>query len=378
MSNISNTFTDTSVTTTKLIPPVGTNLTIANSWSIPPTAGALAWDSGLQEFCIGSETLWTALNTTGVTGATGMTGATGVTGPTGKTGATGVTGPTGMMGMAASTGSTGPTGANGNTGNTGSTGPTGIIGATGVTGPTGPTGNTGATGLVGVTGFGNTPNSAGGNIANGFLQLEPASTGFPGGVSTGAQGFTGLKTFAGFTGAGGIALASAPVFANTAFYNTPSFFDGTATASGGGTLPGLTLIVGGTANPNALAWNILRVGRIIFITIAGNLNSVFASGGISIMTTSNNGGAVQTAVIPASFQSSVDQMFPLTVVNGAGISPFVTDNIQGAVIVGGTGGGGIGAGFMNFYVGLQLGAFAGVGNFVGLPTSGANTFIIQT
>src|SRR5579862_2892620 len=340
MSNISTT-THTSISHTKLLPPVGLNLTIPNSWSIPPTAGAFAYDSGLQEFCIGNETTWSAISTTGPTGPTGNTGATGVTGPTGQTGATGVTGftgPTGMMGAAASTGATG------------TTGPTGNTGATGVTGPTGPTGNTGATGLVGVTGFGNTPNSAGGNIANGFLQLQPASTGFPGGVNTTGQAFLGVKTFAGTTGAGGVALLSNSPFAFGTLYNNPTFFDAVATSDGGGNLPGLTLISGGTANPNALSWAILRIGRMLFFNIGLNNATFTAGAGTAPITTSNNGTNVANAVVPVGFRPTISQMATITVTN-AGV------NVVGIVVTST-------AGFMTFY------ATPAYGNFTALTQNG--------
>lgn len=43
--------------------------------------------------------------------------------------------------------------------------------------------------------FGNTPNANGGVITGGVLTLEPAGTGFPGGLSSGAQSISGVKTW---------------------------------------------------------------------------------------------------------------------------------------------------------------------------------------
>src|SRR5579862_7006556 len=122
------------VAITRMIPPIGTNLTIPNNWTIPPTAGGIAYDSSTQSLCVANSTGWVPVGTGASTGSTGNTG------PTGPTGSTG---PTGMMGMAASTGATG------NTGSTGQTGSTGVIGPTGNTGPTGFTGFTGVTGATG-------------------------------------------------------------------------------------------------------------------------------------------------------------------------------------------------------------------------------------
>src|SRR5579862_8346491 len=78
MSNISNSFTDTNVVTNKFLPPVGINLTIPGSWSIPPTSGAIAYDSGALNLFMGTETLWVPIVSSG--GATGSTGVTGSTG----------------------------------------------------------------------------------------------------------------------------------------------------------------------------------------------------------------------------------------------------------------------------------------------------------
>lgn len=43
--------------------------------------------------------------------------------------------------------------------------------------------------------FGNAPNASGATIAANVLTLQPASTLFPGGVTTGAQSFAGVKSF---------------------------------------------------------------------------------------------------------------------------------------------------------------------------------------
>lgn len=43
--------------------------------------------------------------------------------------------------------------------------------------------------------FGSTPNAQGGSYSAGVITLQPASASFPGGVTTGTQNFSGLKTF---------------------------------------------------------------------------------------------------------------------------------------------------------------------------------------
>jgi Collagen triple helix repeat (20 copies) len=440
----------------KLIPPIGVNLTVPNSWTLPPINGAIAYDTTTTSLCVGNSGVWTPIGTgigstgftgptgptgftgstgqtgatgpignTGPTGFTGSTGQTGTTGPTGNTGPTGftgsigqtgVTGPTGNSGPTGFTGSTGQTGATGNTGNTGSTGatgPTGFTGATGFTGPTGQTGSTGSTGATGntgstgqtgptgsstntgatgqtgptgitgdtgptgptgvtgaltntgatgptgstgntgntgptgqsglstntgttgptgpigntgptgaqgsvantgatgptgfflsVTGFGNSPNSAGATITSGVLELEPATTGFPGGVSTGAQGFTGVKTFGGFTGGGGVALTSCPEFTFGTFYNNPTFFDSVGTSANGGTLPHLSLSAGG---PTSFAeWFIQKEGREITFTISAVLIAVVTGPTFIISSV----GAVPTA-----FRPSIDRKAVIRVID---------------------------------------------------------------
>ncbi len=120
-----------------------------------PQAGALRFNTSLNQFEGYDGTTWGQIAGGGVTGPTGPNG--GPIGPTGATGAIGaastVTGPTGMRGAtgAAST-VTGPAGARGFTGTNGidgSIGPTGasLTGPTGVQGPTGPAGGGGGGGI---------------------------------------------------------------------------------------------------------------------------------------------------------------------------------------------------------------------------------------
>jgi hypothetical protein len=145
---------------------------------------------------------------TGPTGPTGSDGAMSNTGPSGKSGsgtntggvgATGPTGPQGADGTSSNTGLAGPigvTGANGPTGNTGATGSSGSVGATGSAGRTGPTGTAGRAGPAFVLGaVGTSPNEDAAVLFGGIFQLEPASTSFPGVITTGTQSFAGTKTF---------------------------------------------------------------------------------------------------------------------------------------------------------------------------------------
>ena len=129
-------------------------------------------------------------------GPTGAPGSAINTGPVGATGASGQPGPNGISTI------TGPIGPTGYTGATGATGSTGATGAFGGTGTTGPTGGIGVTGMVGSPGapftlapVGNIPNSDAAFLFGGLLQLEPASTTFPGVMTTGDQTFAGTKTF---------------------------------------------------------------------------------------------------------------------------------------------------------------------------------------
>jgi hypothetical protein len=392
--SINNSFVNTNITTNKLLPPVGVNLSIPGSWSIPPTSGALAYDSSVSNLFIGTETLWVpvasssgntgdtgatgptgntgAIGSTGNTGAigpmgntgtigptgfmgptgnigatgptgntgftgpigntgntgiighTGLTGFTGQTGPTGNTGNTGITGqtgntgftgPTGQIGAASNTGATGFTGYTGNIGNTGDSGPTGAISNTGATGPigytgntgqTGPTGitsNTGATGAIGPTGplgtlasFGNIPNANAGTLAANTLTLQPANSNFPGGVSTLAQGFTGVKTFAGFTGAGGVALTSCPEFTFGTFYNNPTFFDSVGTPVNGGLLPPIVLFADGINSTTN--WYIQKIGRKIIFNFSPVAVQI-VSGPFIIQSI--------PGAVPAVFRPSVDR-----------------------------------------------------------------------
>lgn len=100
----------------------------------------------------------------------------------GSTGPTGATGPSG--------GPVGPTGATGGSGSNGSNG------AVGSTGATGSSGATGATGVGSIGAFdGQTAQANGLDLVGTVLYGQSAGTGAPGMVNTGAQGFTGPKTF---------------------------------------------------------------------------------------------------------------------------------------------------------------------------------------
>lgn len=146
--------------------------------------------------------------------ATGPTGITGTQGPTGFS----FTGPTGPSAIdLAATGATGATGMTGPPGFsfTGPTGPSAIdLAATGATGVTGARGATGSTGHIGPTGsiagflpVGSSPNANGAILTNGFIQLQPANTTFPGIVTASSQTFAGTKTFE-----AGVAYSNADAF----------------------------------------------------------------------------------------------------------------------------------------------------------------------
>lgn len=153
----------------------------------------------------------------------------------------GFTGPTGF-------GFTGPTGF---TGQTGPTGPNGINGLTGSVGPTGP----GA--LITLAPIGSAPNANGATLNGTVLNLQPASTGFGGVVSTSAQTFSGIKTFE-----NGIIINSNDNATDT-YSNTPLYFQGVGSAEG--SLTPLALSAG-DAVVNA-TWSIQKTGRMVFIAI---------------------------------------------------------------------------------------------------------------
>lgn len=132
---------------------------------------------------------------TGASGANGVNDTTGATGQTGQTGASGKTGATGASGQTGVTGSTGQSGASGATGQTGGSGSAGSSGATGASGQSGATGASGAS--ISLAAFGSSPNNNGLTLTNGVLNLEPASSSKPGGLSTGAQDILGAKNFIG-------------------------------------------------------------------------------------------------------------------------------------------------------------------------------------
>lgn len=135
----------------------------------------------------------------GITGADGATGSNGTNGSNGVAGATGATGSQGTAGNNGATGSTGVTGSNGVNGNNGAVGATGPQGATGSSGTNGTNGSNGATGATGsvtaLTAIGASSNANGATLTGTVLNLEPASASFGGVITTGAQTFTGAKTF---------------------------------------------------------------------------------------------------------------------------------------------------------------------------------------
>src|SRR5574338_702091 len=64
--------------------------------------------------------------------------------------------------------------------------------------------------------FGNTPNANGASLAASTLTLQPANATFPGGVTTGAQSFAGVKSFTnGVTLTGASTSNGLPIIAGT-------------------------------------------------------------------------------------------------------------------------------------------------------------------
>lgn len=202
-----------------------------------------------------------ASGSTGVTGSTGSTGDTGSIGKTGTTGSSGNTGSTGTTGSTSNTGVTGMTGTIGNTGTTATTGTTGSSGMTGSTGSTGNSGTTGSTGMTGTTGvtgatgiaslsaIGSSSNANGATLTNTVLNLEPASTSFGGVVTTGAQSFTGVKTFVSGINLGQTTLTQ---------YDEGTFVPTVTLVGGAGnTVPVYSINTG----------RYTRIGRIVYVDI---------------------------------------------------------------------------------------------------------------
>ena len=133
-------FSKDSISATRLLgTPVGQNLTDANTRTLAPSVGAVAYDSGANLLYFGSSNAW---NIAGVSGSTGSTG-------------------------------------RGATGNTG-------LGATG---------NTGQPGITSVGPFSATSNANGATIASQVLTLYSADQTNPGGVNVTGQSFSGVKNF---------------------------------------------------------------------------------------------------------------------------------------------------------------------------------------
>lgn len=312
--------------------------------------------TGMGVAALTGSTGTTGPNITGPTGAriTGPTGLafTGNTGPAGSAGLTGQTGPTGAritgptgLGTTGPTGIqlTGPTGL-GTTGHTGAniTGTTGpnITGPTGLsfTGPTGlgTTGHTGAN-ITGTTGpnttgptgsgpplilatFGSSPTTSGATLSSNTLQLQPADSSNPGGVSTTTQSFLGVKTF-----------DNGATFGNAAFFGTGNilnYFDFVSPAIGGvSPLP----LSGPWATTENVEWNARRIGTAI----------VFSISGLAVATNNSSLISFPSGIIPAAFIPGQGAVYPCTI-------PIpVTNNsvaVQGAIIFQSSGSGTIGVG----------------------------------
>jgi len=146
--------------------------------------------------------------------------------------------------------------------------------------------------------FGTSPNAAGASTSGSMLTLQPASTSFPGGVSTVAQTFAGMKTFAngiqsnanvtitaggltinagGFNVTGGSLvtgnLNTTNVFSNTAAVAFPGALAGAWSSLYCGAATGATIYGFGTTNDVSL---MNRTGNVVLGITANTLNATFA------------------------------------------------------------------------------------------------------
>lgn len=256
----------------------------------PQASGIFAWNADADEIEY-------------IDGVT-FAGPTGPTGPTGPAGATGPTGPSGP---------TGPTGSPGPTGPTGLTGPTGGPGPTGPDGPTGPSGPAGTNTLDPV---GSSPNANAATLAGTVLNLEPADATNPGVVTTDAQTFGGVKTFAGII--------------TTAKLDAQRTDDAVATgANADVSLPaktGLKVTDGSLTSIQNIAAG--ADGRLL-VLINGTGNS--------IDIVNNSGGTAANRIITGSGSN-------LTIINGAAVILYYDTGASRWLVAGGAGGG---SGFAN-------------------------------
>lgn len=245
-------------------------------------------------------------------------GATGPTGPTGSTGATGVTGPTGSAGP------------------TGGTGPTGLTGSAGPTGSQGPTGPTGATGsITALAAIGSSPNGNGATLSGTTLNLEPASVSFGGIITTGAQTFSGVKTF---TGANIYGTPTSITLTNATGLPLTTGIAGILPAANGGTginnstntltLGGVTSITGG--GTLALAGFTLTApatGTAIIGGGSGTLNRITTWSDANTLTSSANFIRVSGVVTNSASANSVMSFTNINNNSGtAAQSQFISDN----------------------------------------------------
>jgi hypothetical protein len=141
--------------------------------------------------------------------------------------------------------------------------------------------------------FGSVPNANGAVISAGpnqTLTLEPASVIFPGGVSTVAQTFQGVKTFN-----SGVKIENLDA-AIAVGYNTPTFFE--QDNSFGGTLPILSLTAGGAAATED--WSIQKVGKTVMININAAVAVTIAVNGNLIVSTAG--------ILPSKYRPLADKI----------------------------------------------------------------------
>jgi hypothetical protein len=155
------------------------------------------------------------------------------------------------------------------------------------------------TGVIVPQPFGATPNANGMSVSANpgqQLTLQPASTSFPGGVTTGAQSFAGLKDFS----TNGIALTASPVTAGLT-----RVLDYFAASSA----PIAMLWTGAFAVPVADSVGFERIGNTIIVKFPVTLDPGAGNMAAGIMIST-------TAFVTVEFRPSVDRISEKIVLNG--------------------------------------------------------------
>lgn len=172
------------------------------------------------------------------------------------------------------------------------------------------------TGDVTLAAFGAVPSANGASLAGQVLTLQPANASNPGGVTTSAQDFAGVKTFNTGVKVQNMSVAMVPI------YNTPTYFE--QNDSQYGTVAPLQITGNGGVNIYPTTWGIQKIGRFVMVNVNTSPDVLLNANGDPIIAPAGS--------IPVNFRPLVNRQATVIVLDSnVGLGGYVNINPNGSL-----------------------------------------------